>query len=264
MDSALSPSQRQRYAREGFLFPVQALEPREVGSYRSAYESLAPALDAAGLAPPYAQCHLHFPWAYELATHPVILDAVECVIGSDILVHSTTVFSKQPRDPGFISWHQDAYNWRLDQPRLVSAWVALTDSEPDNGCMRALPGTHAKRLEHEVRPHPDNMLRLTGLHVKLGFDEDDAVDFVLEPGQMSLHHADVVHGSNPNSSDRPRIGFAIRYVAADVQQDSPHHEVVLARGKDAYGHYELLDEPPSSDFDAGIAAHAGFWSRRAA
>jgi non-haem Fe2+, alpha-ketoglutarate-dependent halogenase len=208
--------------------------------------------------PLYGQCHLHFRWAFELATHPNLLDVVEDVVGPDILVHSTTLFCKQPHDPAFISWHQDAYSWRLDDPRLVTAWVALTESTPENGCMRVLPGTHRERLSHEARPHPDNMLA-SGLSVAEGVDGSRAVDFVLGPGQMSLHHALLVHGSHGNRSGGKRIGFAIRYVSPSVWQERPHHAVVLARGHDAYGHYETLDHPPSGDLEEGLVAHHTFW-----
>jgi ectoine hydroxylase-related dioxygenase (phytanoyl-CoA dioxygenase family) len=191
------------------------------------------------------------------------LDAVDDLIGPDILVHTTSLFCKQPHDPAFVSWHQDAHNWRLDDPKLVTAWVALTDSTPENGCMRVIPGTHRGRLDHEARPHRDNMLA-TGLSVADAVDESSAVDFVLAPGQASLHHADLVHGSRGNGSDGKRIGFAIRYVSPSVKQERPHHEVVLARGEDSHGNYRLLDRPPSPDFEEALTAHGEFWRRIAA
>ena len=108
--------------------------------------------------------------------------------------------------------------------------------------MRVIPGSHRMRLEHEARPSEDNMLT-TGLPVADAVDETTAVDFVLDPGQMSLHHADLVHGSGGNCSDVQRIGFAIRYVSPSVSQERPQR-VVLVRGEDSHGHYELLDREP--------------------
>jgi non-haem Fe2+, alpha-ketoglutarate-dependent halogenase len=263
MDSTISPAQRERYERDGLAFPFTVLRPTEVAAYKHALQDLEPRLLAAGVQTPHAQCHLHFRWAYELAMHCNVLDFVEGLIGPDILVHSTTIFAKPPRHLGFVSWHQDAHNWKLDNPRLVSAWVALTPSTPENGCMRVIPGSHKQRLSHAVRPHPDNMLRDTGLHVELEINEAEAVDCVLQPGQMSLHHANVVHGSNANQSDGWRIGFAIRYVATDVRQSTPHHEVLLARGRDVHGHYRLA-QAPAADNEGGVAAHAAFWKARRA
>jgi non-haem Fe2+, alpha-ketoglutarate-dependent halogenase len=255
--SALAAQQQREYKRDGFLFPFTALTGEEVAEFRRDYDRLEPHLGPT-TTPRHAQLHLHFRWAFDLATRPAVLDVVEDLIGPDILVHTTSLFCKQPHDPAFVSWHQDAHNWRLDNPRLVTAWVALTESTAANGCMRVIPGTHRKRMEHEARPHRDNMLA-TGLSVAESVDESSAVDFVLEPGQMSLHHADLVHGSHGNRSGGKRIGFAIRYASPSVRQERPHHEVVLARGQDAYGHYRLLGGPPSSDFDEGLAAHDAFW-----
>lgn len=262
MGKTLSPDQQQQYERDGFLFPFTVLEPAEVASFRHAYEELEPHLGGPPPAPQHGQCHLHFRWAFDLATHPAVLDAVEDLIGPDVLVHGTTLFCKHPHDPAFVSWHQDAYHWRPDAPRLVTAWVALSDSTTENGCMRVLPGTHRQRLPHEARPHRDNMLKITGLHVRGEIDESQAVDFVLKAGQISLHHADLVHGSQANRSGTKRTGFAVRYVSPAVQQERWHHPVVLARGQDTYGHYELLDRAPSSDFKEALAAHATFWQQR--
>jgi non-heme Fe2+,alpha-ketoglutarate-dependent halogenase len=234
----------------------------EVERFRAELAELEPHLGA-GTTPQHAQTHLHFRWAHDLATHPALLDLAEGLIGPDILVHTTTLFCKQPRDPGFIAWHQDAHNWRLDDPKLVTAWVALTDSNSENGCLRVIPGSHRRRLDHESRPHRDNLLP-TGLTLAAEIDESEAVDFELAPGQASFHHADLVHGSRGNRSDGKRIGFAIRYVSPAVSQERPHHAVVLARGEDAHGHYELLEDEPSGDFDAALAAHQEFWRRIAA
>jgi hypothetical protein len=254
--NVLTSDQQQQYERDGYLFPFTVLQPREVEVSRRAYEQLEPRLDRQ--LSEHGQCHLHFRWAYDLATHPVVLDLVEDVIGPDILVHTSTMFWKDARDPAFVSWHQDAHYLGLDAPRLVTAWVALSDSTVENGCMRVIPGTHRQRLEHDTRPRPDNLVT-SGLQVRGEVDESKAVDFVLRAGQASLHHADLLHGSRPNRSDTRRIGFVIRYVSPAVKQERAHHAVVLARGRDDFGHYDLVDPTPSSDFEEALTAHLDFW-----
>ena len=255
--TALSPKQRREYERDGYLFPFAVLNAEEVAFYRGQYERLAPCLDR-HRGREHGQTHLHFPWAFELATHPAVLDLVEDVIGPDILVHTTTMFWKDPHDPGFVSWHQDAHYLGLEAPRMVTAWVALSESSVENGCMRVIPGTHREHLEHATRPSGQNLVT-SGLQYQGEIDESKAVDFVLDPGQASLHHADLLHGSRPNRSDGPRIGFVIRYLNAAVRQQRAHHEVVLARGRDVAGHYELLERPPEADFADALAAHLAFW-----
>jgi ectoine hydroxylase-related dioxygenase (phytanoyl-CoA dioxygenase family) len=181
---------------------------------------------------------------------------VESLLGPDLIVHSTSAFAKRPHSPEFVSWHQDGYNWGLDVPRLASAWVALTESTPENGCLRIIPGSHRRsRIEHVTWRHKHNMLG-TGLHVADGIDEARAVDVRLEAGTMSLHHVDIVHGSGPNRSDIPRIGFAIRYTTPEVSQQRPHHDVVLARGTDRRGHFALRRTPPDGSLEEGLAAQA--------
>jgi ectoine hydroxylase-related dioxygenase (phytanoyl-CoA dioxygenase family) len=127
--------------------------------------------------------------------------------------------------------------------------------------MRVLPGTHRQRLAHCERRHDDNLLT-SGLTVAGDIDQTAAVDLVLRAGEMSLHHVQIVHGSEANRSASKRIGFAIRYVAPDVNQALEHHVVVLARGRDAHHHYELLDEAPTGSIAEGVAAQAAFARRQ--
>jgi non-heme Fe2+,alpha-ketoglutarate-dependent halogenase len=256
----LAPRQITQYERDGFLFPLPVLSADEVLQYRGALEELEAQLGGTVKPAQLVQPHLHFRWAYDLTTHPAVLDVVEAIIGPNILVHTTSIFCKYPHDPSYISWHQDGYYWRLDAPRLVSAWIALSDSYPENGCMRVLPGTHRQPLAHCERRHEDNLLA-SGLTVAGDIDQTAAVDLVLRAGEMSLHHVYIVHGSEPNRSANKRIGVAIRYVAPDVSQALDHHVVVLARGRDTHHHYELLDKAPTGSMAEGIAAQATFARR---
>lgn len=255
----LSDVSLSRYAEDGVLFPIPVLTDSERRRFRGAVDELTALVGPD--APPtlFGQCHLNFAWAYDLSTHPRVLDAVERVIGPDILVHSTTLFSKPPGEK-YVSWHQDSHYWYLSEPRLVSAWIALSDSTIENGCLRVQPGTHTTRFEHVEVRHENNMLG-NGTTITVPLDEAAAVDVVLAAGEMSLHHANVVHGSNPNRSNGPRVGFAIRYVAPDVRQRRGHHAVVLARGSDRYGHYEHLRQPPTHSVAAGLPLHVEFSTR---
>jgi ectoine hydroxylase-related dioxygenase (phytanoyl-CoA dioxygenase family) len=244
----LDPAQLDGYAREGVLHPLPALDAAEVARFRRGAESLANRFEGEKAAI-FGQAHLFHSWAYDLALHPRILDAVAEIVGDDILVHSTSLFFKRPMTADFVSWHQDGYYWNLDEPRLVSAWIALTDSAPDNGCLRVVPGSHARRMEHRSAPMRANDLLASGLEIAVTINEREAMDIVLAAGEMSLHHVLIVHGSHANASLRPRIGFAVRYVAPVVRQERDHHEVVLARGSDRYGHYRVIEGLPREDGD---------------
>jgi len=255
MSSYLSREQVERYERDGVVFPVEVLSREEVAKFRSAFDALESKLGGRPQHRQLIQPHLCYRWAYDLATHERILDVVEQVIGHNILIHSTSLFPKYPSATDHISWHQDAYYWGLSSPRLVSAWVALSESSRANGCLRVAPGTHrGERLPH-VQSGQHKGTRLS-LEVAVDVDEAQAVDVVLQPGELSLHHPYAIHGSNPNHTTKKRIGFAIRFVAPEVSQTLPHHAVVLARGRDEYRHFELLGTPPRDDIEEGIAQQA--------
>ena len=254
MFRVLTPNQVESYQRDGLLFPLPALSAAEVAHFRSCHDELDRRLGDCPTAEQKGDCHLHFKWVCDLAVHPVVLDVVEDIIGPDILIHSSTIFTKYAQDEKFVSWHQDSHYWGLSEPRLVSAWIALTDSTIDNGCLRVLPGTHTRNFAHQEKPQQTNILR-RGQTVSDVLDEASAVDIELQAGQMSLHHANIIHSSKPNTSRGPRIGVAVRYVATAVKQEKFHIPVILARGRDDYHHYQL-QERPTADIDEGVRLSA--------
>ncbi|MFT4587470.1 MAG: non-heme Fe2+,alpha-ketoglutarate-dependent halogenase [Candidatus Binatia bacterium] len=255
----LSETDVKRYEETGVLFPIIALDGGELERFRGEVNELEASLRQAADRTFFGECHVNFKWAYDLCTHSKILDVIEQIIGPNILVHSTTLFSKPPGKK-FISWHQDSAYWHLSEPRLVSAWVALGDSAIENGCMRVQPGTHFSLLDFTEVLHENNMLG-TGNTVVDGLDESLAIDVTLKAGEMSLHHANLLHGSNANRSDGNRVGFAIRYVATDVRQGRGHQEVLLARGENRHGNFELLKNPARLSVSDGIPVHREFTAR---
>ncbi len=258
----LSEDEQRRLNDDGYLFPISVLSAAEVSLYRNAFRQVESAFKECPHDYAYKRLHLYYRWAYDLVTHPKILDVIEDVLGPDIIVHSSSVFPKPPHSDDYVSWHQDGYYWQLDQPVLTSAWVALSESSPANGCMQVIPGTHRERLDHCEEPHGNNLLS-SGLTLKAGIDPKAAVDVWLKPGELSLHNVNVLHGSLPNHSDTERLGFAIRYSMPSVSQlgdpvpgipakDVP---VVLARGRNRWTHYREISEAPGTDFEHSLARH---------
>ena len=232
------------YARNGVLFPVPVLSRREVRRFRAGYDELLAAFDHKPKSIELGVTHLHFRWAWELVTHAKVLDAVEDVLGPDLLVWSSSIFAKPARDPSHITFHQDGAYWGLDSTRVTTAWVALSPSTVESGCMRVVPGTQKDPIHpHEETWAEDNLLS-RGQEVQANVADEDVVDVVLQPGEMSLHHVNIIHGSGRNVSDEPRVGFAIRYIDPQVRQVTPDHPVIVARGEDRYGHYEHMTAPP--------------------
>ena len=175
--------------------------------------------------------HLLLMPLYELTRHPAILDAVELIIGPDVLCWNSSLFVKEPNDPAYVAWHQDVYDFDAQSDGVVTAWVALLPSTKENGAMRVIPGSQRNKKVAHVKSPPGaaTMLR-DHLEIAVEVDEANAVDMVLDQGHMSFHHMHLYHGSPPNQSNGRRCGFAIRYVAPYVaEKGSPTLRLCGAR-----------------------------------
>ena len=176
---------------------------------------------------------------------------------------TTNFFIKEKANPAFVSWHQDSTYWGLSQPDVVTAWVAFTRANAGNGAMEVMPGSH----KLDQIPHRDTFakhnLLTRGQEIAVEVDHSKAVRLDLEPGEISLHHVRLVHGSPPDTSDDRRIGFAIRYIPTYLRQLFGDDSASLVRGEDRYGHFEL--EPgPKRDMDPDmLALHQAITERNA-
>jgi hypothetical protein len=254
MAKTLTEHQLGEYQQEGFLFPLPVLSDSETATLRGSLEALETREGGRLPAQINRKPHLLLTWLDELIRDPRILDPVEDILGPDILCWGSGFFIKNAHDPARVTWHQDSTYWGLSKPDVVTAWIAFTASTSANGCMRVVPGTHAlQQLPHRDTFAPDNLLS-RGQEIAVEVDESKAVDIELAPGQMSLHHVLLVHGSEPNRSGLRRIGFAIRYVPTYVKQvASVVDSATLVRGSDEYRHF--VHEPvPRSDFHPDAVA----------
>lgn len=254
MPKALSPAALARYRRDGFVFPIRVLAPDEARECRRRLEAVE-AAHGGGLGGDLRhKPHLLLTWLADLVRQPAILDAVEGVLGPNLLAWSTSFFVKEAGDPAYVSWHQDATYWGLSEPDVVTAWLALTDATVENGAMRMVPGSHGEQHAHRDTFAPHNLLS-RGQEIEVEVDEARAVDIVLGAGEMSLHHVRMVHGSPPNRSADRRIGIAIRYVPTYVRQLAGEGDsATLVRGVDAYHHF-APERPPAFDFAPEARAH---------
>ena len=241
--SYLSLNQLKQYKDEGFVSPINIFSKEKAKEIRNEIEliekKMPDELDKSGR----YNAHLISPLLDDVTHNPKILDAVQSLIGEDILVCGTTLFIKNPNEKGFVSYHQDAKYIGLEPHNWVTAWVAITDSNEKNGCMRMWSGSHKDNLkEHDQKFNEGNLL--TRGQTIMNVPIDKTTPLVLKAGQMSLHHPTVVHGSDLNKSNDRRIGFVIQsYIGTNVKQTLGKNSVQLARGVDKFNFHDKIGRP---------------------
>ena len=253
MPKILTQRQIDTYWRDGCVFPIRVMSEAAATELRSRLETFERETGGPLKGDLRHKSHLLFAWLGDLVRQEKIVDAIEDLYGADLFCWTTNFFIKEANNPAFVSWHQDSTYWGLDRPDVVTAWIAFTPANASNGAMGYIPGTHTK----DQIPHRDtfakNNLLTRGQEVAVDVDERQARTIELQPGEMSLHHVRLVHGSPPNPSNDRRIGLAIRYIPTSVKQVAGEDSATLVRGVDAYGHFE--HEPrPAKDMDPEFVA----------
>ena len=225
----LSSEQVEHYEREGWVAPVEVMSESDAAALADHLEAAESAFPDQLHAEHRNNAHLAFPFLAELTRHPAIVRAASALVGSDIALWSTVLFIKEPDSSAFVSWHQDAFYMSLEPSNFVTAWLALTPSTLESGCVSVIPGTHRARAAHHDTFGDDNILT-RGQEVA-HVDTSAAVHLELRPGQMSLHHPWLVHGSQPNRTAKRRVGFAMQsYLGADVRPVRGEHHVMHIAG----------------------------------
>ncbi len=226
----LTAAQVDHFNEHGFVAPIDVMSAEEAGELRRLLEEAEAAYPEHLHAEHRNNIHLVLPFIGELSRDPRIVDYVESLVGPDIMLWSTVLFAKAPHSGSFVSWHQDATYMAVGPHNDVTAWLALSPSTLESGCVSMIPGTHKSgKVEHVDTFGEDNILT-RGQEVQ-GVDPDTAVHIELQPGQMSLHHPWVVHGSQPNRTDYRRIGIALQtYMGADMRPTRGPQYVTHVRG----------------------------------
>jgi ectoine hydroxylase-related dioxygenase (phytanoyl-CoA dioxygenase family) len=262
MTAGLNAEQVADYRRDGFVSPVPAVPASTAAALRREMEAVE---GRHGRLHYVAKPHILLPFVDALVRQPGILDAVQSLIGPDILLWDCSFIVKEPGDAKRVSWHQDVTYWGLAPvDGIVSIWLALSPATVDSGCMRMIPGSHRGTVQpHRDTYAADNILS-RGQELAVAIDEAAAVDIVLAPGEMSLHHGQVFHGSQPNRSADRRIGFNAQYIAPQVRQTIGRHDsATLVRGHDAFGHFEDERRPDAEFEPAAVALREALSKRRA-
>lgn len=257
MPKVLADVDVQHFRDNGYVAPISVLAADDVARLRAELERYEKSVGHRIDFPEKSKSYLLFKWADELVHHPKILDAVEDLIGPDILVYHSTTWIKEAQTPAYVLWHQDGKYFHLEPHLHVTAWIALSDASIESGCVHVLPGSHKWRdFEHEDDLGEWNMIK-RGQGIKDRFDGETGVPMPLKAGEMSLHHTDLVHCSRSNDGDDRRIGLGISYIPSSVgQYGKPKATALLVRGRERPGEFEQEQRLEVEMSDQTLARHA--------
>ena len=249
MPKVLSEDAIEQYHREGYFFPVRILDDEGVAANRRRLEDFEARQGKPVEGAQRSKSHLLFKWVDDLMRDSTLLDAVEDLIGRDILCWNTIFWIKEAGSQSFVSWHQDLRYWGLDTNDLVSVWLALSPATLESGCMHVLPDSHkGDLLPHNDEYQQDNLLT-RGQEIAVKVDETKTVAMPLEPGEISLHNVRLAHASGPNCSNDRRIGISLHYMPTHTKQTVGEWDTAaLVRGEDRFGHFTITPRP-AKDFD---------------
>jgi len=241
--SFLNEKQLKDYEDHGFVAPINVLTLEEATKIKEEIEYIEKKWPDELIGLGRNNVHYISPIFDQVCHNSKILDAVESIIGKDILVGGTTLFIKDPDKKGFVSWHQDAKYIGFEPHNWVTAWLAITDANEENGCMRMWSGSHKEKIKEHKDTFNENNLLTRGQTVQ-NVPLEDTTPNILKAGQLSLHHPMIVHGSGSNKSNTRRIGFVIQsYIGTNVDQVIGKVYVQQARGKDNFKYHEHTKRP---------------------
>ena len=254
MPKALSEAAIRQYRDEGYYLPVPVLTVDETLALRQKLEAFESSqghpLDGAQR----SKSHLLFKWVDDVMRDDRLVDAIEDLIGPNILCWNSVFWIKEAHTPSYVGWHQDLKYWGLDNDELVSVWIALSPATRESGCMSVLPGSHRRQmLQHNDTYHENNMLT-RGQEIAVDVDEAATVLMALEPGEASFHNVKSAHGSGPNNSAERRIGLSLHYMPTHTRQTLADWDTAaLVRGEDRFGNF-VHTPRPAADFDPEAVA----------
>jgi hypothetical protein len=249
MPKVLTKEQIEQYHDEGFISPLRVISEADALSIKTQLEEVEAQYPEEINAESRNNLHLSFAFLDALAHNTTIVDAMEDLIGPDIALWASVMFIKEPSSKQYVSWHQDATYMGLDSVDFPTPWIALSPSNIETGCMTMISGSH----KSEIRKHEDTYAEnniLTRGQVIPNVDENKAVDLILRPGEMSIHHGAIIHGSQPNNSDQRRIGFSLQsYISPEIRQVVGRNIWTHIRGKVRHDIDGLTLERPKYNMD---------------
>ena len=218
MPKVLKKEQIEQYHDQGFISPVKVMSEKDALLIKEELEHVEEEFPNEINAESRNNLHLSFAFLDAIAHNTIIVDAMEDLIGPNISLWASVMFIKEPSSKHYVSWHQDATYMGLDALDFPTPWIALSPSNRETGCMTMISGSHKTKIQEHEDTFAENNILTRGQAIQ-NVDESKAVDLILRPGEMSIHHGAIIHGSQPNNSNQRRIGFSLQsYMPNNVKQ----------------------------------------------
>lgn len=236
-----APDQVEFFRDQGYLKFGRIFTPAEMNDLRDHVDQMIAGLPAGARPEAMDIPHVKDPWLFRYLAHPRVLDIIEAFIGPNIVLWSSHFIAKPRGDGKAVPWHTDGAYWgeRLKPMEVITLWLAVDESTKENGCMRVLPGSHKHRVSMAEYVPVDHQANVFGAEIKSELmDEAQAVDLELKVGECHFHDAWTLHSSSPNTSDKRRCGYTMRYMPSravytrDEWSDKTGHQIYLLRGED--------------------------------
>ena len=254
MPKVLTKLQIEQYHDQGFICPIRVISEQEALSIKDELEQVEKEFPEEINSESRNNLHLSFAFLDALAHNKIIVDAIEDLIGPDISLWASVMFIKEPSSKQYVSWHQDATYMGLDSLDFPTPWIALSPSNIETGCMTMIAGSHKTKIQNHEDTFAENNI-LTRGQVIQDVDESKAVDLILQPGEMSIHHGAVIHGSQPNNSNQRRIGFSLQsYMPNNVKQIVGRNLWTHVRGQKRQDDDGMLLDRPRFNMDPNTVA----------
>lgn len=254
MPRVLTKLQIEQYHDQGFISPIRVISEQEALSIKDELEQVEKEFPEEINSESRNNLHLSFAFLDALAHNKIIVDAIEDLIGPDISLWASVMFIKEPSSKQYVSWHQDATYMGLDSLDFPTPWIALSPSNIETGCMTMIAGSHKTKIQNHEDTFAENNI-LTRGQVIQDVDESKAVDLILQPGEMSIHHGAVIHGSQPNNSNQRRIGFSLQsYMPNNVKQIVGRNLWTHVRGQKRQDNDGMLLDRPRFNMDPNTVA----------
>jgi hypothetical protein len=243
----LSAGQVDHYNQRGFVAPLKVYEPEQIHQIRAYFDDLlARVVAAGGNSYSISSAHLAYGPVHDILTNPTIVDYAADLLGENVIAGGSHFFCKMPGDGKGVAWHQDASYWPLTPSKALTVWLAIDDADQENGCMRFVAGSHhVGHLTYRPSTAADhNVLNQT---IDNAEQYGEVVWNPVPAGWCSIHSDLLLHGSDPNLSNRRRCALTLRYCSADVRASLEWNQKgVYVRGSDPTGHWANQPRPIGS------------------